>query len=76
MIRRHGNRWQGIVKSGLSRWYADSELPEQFGSRLVTVRRHGTAEDQKHRFNRTENVRPIPPGDPDFDRLFPRSLSR
>ncbi len=59
-------------KSGLYRWYVDYELPETYGSGLVTIRLHGTADDRKRRFNRTENVRPIPPGDPDFERIFPR----
>jgi hypothetical protein len=54
------------------RWYNDYELPEQFGRRTVTVRLHGNDEDTKRRFNRTENVRPIPPGDPDFQRLYRR----
>ena len=30
------------------------------------------AEDQARKLNRTENRPPIPPGDPDFERLFPR----
>jgi len=53
------------------RWYNDYALPQRLGG-TVTVRLHGTDEDTKRRFNRTENVRPIPPGDPDFARLFPR----
>jgi hypothetical protein len=28
--------------------------------------------DRKRRFNRTENVRPIPPSDPNFPRLYGR----
>jgi hypothetical protein len=36
------------------------------------VRLHGTPQDTARRFNRTENVRPIPPSDPDFARLYPR----
>jgi hypothetical protein len=35
---------------------------------------HANADDTARRFNRTENVRPIPPGDPDFARLYPRRL--
>jgi hypothetical protein len=30
------------------------------------------AEDKERRLNRTENVRPIPPSDPDFDALYAR----
>jgi len=42
------------------------------GAGIITIRLHGTDEDTKRRFNRTENVRPIPPGDPDFARIYPR----
>jgi hypothetical protein len=38
----------------------------------VTVRLHGTEQDTARRFNRTENVRVIPPADPDFNRLYRR----
>jgi hypothetical protein len=33
---------------------------------------HATVEDRARRFNRTENVRPIPPSDPDFPGLYSR----
>ena len=33
---------------------------------------HGNADDTKRKFNRTENLRPIPLDDPDFDRLYAR----
>ena len=36
------------------------------------MRLHGNDEDHARKLNRTENLRPIPPGDPDFERLFPR----
>lgn len=36
------------------------------------MRLHGNEEGTARRFNRTENVRPIPPTDPDFARLYPR----
>ena len=36
------------------------------------MRLHTNADDTARRFNRTENVRPIPPSDPDFARLYPR----
>jgi hypothetical protein len=39
---------------------------------MVTIRLHGNSDDASRRFNRTENVRAIPPSDPDFDRLFRR----
>jgi hypothetical protein len=67
-VRTH----RGIGKSGAFRWYNDYELPERLGGGTVTVRLHANAEDSKRRFNRTENVRPIPPADPDFERLYAR----
>jgi hypothetical protein len=33
---------------------------------------HVNAEDAKRKFNRAENVRQIPPGDPDFEVLYRR----
>ena len=38
----------------------------------ITVRLHQNEADRKRRFNRTENVRPIPPSDPDFPRIYGR----
>ncbi|MGI8775028.1 MAG: hypothetical protein ACR2KQ_08460 [Actinomycetota bacterium] len=67
-VRTHRNR----DKSGLYRWYNDYELPEELGGGIVTVRLHGNEEDAARRFNRTENVRPIPASDPDFARLYAR----
>ena len=48
------------------------ELPERLGGVVVTVRLHATDDDTKRKFNRTENVRPIPSTDPDFDGLYRR----
>jgi hypothetical protein len=67
-VRTHRNR----DKRGQYRWYNDYQLPDRYGNQIITVRLHGNAEDQARGFNRTENVRPIPPSDPDFDRLYPR----
>ncbi len=67
-IRTHRTR----SKAGTFRWYSDHRLPAEHGGGVITVRLHGNDEDTKRRFNRTENVRPIPPGDPDFDRLYGR----
>ena len=58
-------------KGGTFRWYNDHQLPEHLGSAVITVRLHGNDEDTRRKLNRTENLRPIPPGDPDFDRIFP-----
>jgi hypothetical protein len=59
-------------KGGTYRWYNDYRLPNRLGGGNVTVRLHGNDEDRTRRFNRTENVRPIPPSDPDFSRLYAR----
>ena len=67
-IRTH----RTVNQSGKYRWYNDHRLPPSHGAGIITIRLHGTDEDTKRRFNRTENVRPIPPGDPDFARLYPR----
>jgi hypothetical protein len=58
-------------KSGKYRWYNDYELPAQLGGD-VTVRLHANDEDRRRKFNRTENLRPIPASDPDFARLYRR----
>ncbi len=57
-------------KSNRYRWYNHYALPEEYGGKTITVRLHGTAEDEARRLNRPENVRPIPPSDPDFTALF------
>jgi hypothetical protein len=54
------------------RWYNDYRLPDHLGGGTLSMRLHGNAEDQKRRFNRTENIRPIPPTDPDFKMLYRR----
>ena len=59
-------------KNGAYRWYNDYALPEEEGPGEITVRLHGTDEDQARGLNRPENVRPIPPGDPDFPKLYSR----
>ena len=66
-IRTHRN----ADKSGF-RWYNDYRLPPHLGGGTLTVRLHGDAKDEARKFNRTENVRPIPPDDPGFGRLFGR----
>lgn len=67
-IRTHRAR----SKSGTYRWYNDHRLPAEHGGGTITVRLHGNNDDTRRRFNRTENVRPIPADDPDFDRLYGR----
>jgi len=60
------------ARNGSYAWYQDYVLPDAYGGGTVTVRLHGNAEDVARRFNRTENVRPIPPSDPDFQALYAR----
>ena len=52
--------------------YNDYELPPAYRGQTVTVRLHGNGEDASRKFNRTENVRPIAAGDPDFKKLYAR----
>lgn len=66
-VRTHRN-----ADKGRYRWYNDYRLPPHLGGGQVTVRLHGDASDADRKFNRTENVRPIPAGDPDFQGLFRR----
>ena len=66
-VRTHRN----ADKNGY-RWYNDYRLPDHLGGATLTVRLHGNADDAKRRFNRTENIRPIPPSDPDFAALYRR----
>jgi hypothetical protein len=57
-------------KVGTFRWHNDYRLPDGLGGTTITVRLHGNDEDTKRKLNRTENLRPIPAGDPDFADLF------
>jgi hypothetical protein len=59
-------------KNGRYRWYNDYALPERFGAGTLTVRLHATPADTARKLNRTENLRPIAPSDPDFKRLYSR----
>ncbi|MCD9625302.1 hypothetical protein [Rhabdothermincola salaria] len=67
-MRTHRN----ADKNGRYRWYNDYRLPDRHGGGTLTVRLHGNDQDRARKLNRTENLRPIPPGDPDFARLYPR----
>lgn len=67
-VRTHRN----ADKRGTYRWYNDYRLPEHLGGGTVTVRLHTNDEDRRRKFNRAENVRQIPPGDPDFETLYKR----
>jgi hypothetical protein len=59
-------------KSGLYRWYNQCALPDTYGGGTVMVRLQANGVDEGRKFNRTEHVRAIPPGDPDFKRLYGR----
>jgi hypothetical protein len=54
------------------RWYNTYRLPDHLGGGELSIRLHGTDDDTKRGFNRTENLRPIAPTDPDFTRLYRR----
>ena len=54
------------------RWYNTYRLPDHLGSGPISIRLHGNRDDEKRRFNRTENIRPIPPSDPDFAAIYRR----
>ena len=56
--------------NGLFRWYNDYQLPEAYEGKTMTVRLYNNDEDAARKLNRTENVRPIPPSDPDFKELY------
>jgi Uri superfamily endonuclease len=60
------------VPSGKYRWYNDYQLPHHHSNGIITVRLHNTEQDTARKLNRTENLRPIAPTDPDFARLYPR----
>jgi hypothetical protein len=51
------------------RWYGYYRLPEKYGRKLISIRLHQTEEDDRRKLNRTENLRPIPEGTEDYDRL-------
>lgn len=70
--RLHRIRTHRKTDKSSFRWYNDYALPAHLGGGTYTVRLHGNDEDARRKFNRTENVRPIPPGDPDFQRLYRR----
>jgi hypothetical protein len=71
-LRTHRNQ----DASGLFRWYNEYVLPELYGRKHkhLMVRLYNNEEDAARKFNRTENVRPIPPNDPDFKGIYSKSL--
>lgn len=67
-VRTHRNK----AKNGLYRWYNEYRLPEKYGAGVITVRLHADKDDAARKFNRAENIRPIPPTDPDFQAIYAR----
>jgi hypothetical protein len=57
---------------GTWRWYGEYELPEALGGGTIRLRLDRTDEDDVTGSNRTEHLRPIPPGSSVYDRLYPR----
>ena len=56
---------------GTFRWYGAYRLPDHFGGETILVRADTTDDDVNRGVNRSENYRLIPPGDPDYDALYP-----
>jgi hypothetical protein len=56
-------------KRGTFRWYIECALPK---GGAVMVRLDTTDDDRARKLNRSENLRQIPPGDPDFKKLYKR----
>ena len=53
------------------RWYGYYRLPEEYGDQEISLRLHQNEEDDRRRVNRPENLRAIPEGTADYDRLHP-----
>jgi hypothetical protein len=60
---------QQKTNGGQYRFYNEYTLPE---GGTVTVRLDTTEQDKARKLNRSENVRQIPPNDPDFQRIYRR----
>ena len=54
------------------RFYNQYEMPEGYATREITVRLHNSAQEEARGLNRAENLRAIPPEDPDFAQLYAR----
>ena len=60
------------VRAQTFRVYAEYEVPASHGGGRVLLRMDPMKEDAARQFNRAENLRPISPSDPDYQRLYPR----
>lgn len=63
---------RALNRDGTYRFYGMYRLPSRFGRGVICVRLDQTAADRLRGFNRTEYLRGIPPGDPDFAPLYGR----
>ncbi|HEX7168602.1 MAG TPA: hypothetical protein VF230_16595 [Acidimicrobiales bacterium] len=70
LVRRKIDRRRNA--DGTWRWYGTFALPDELGGSEILVRLDTTDEDRCRKFNRTEHLRPIPPADADYRRLYPR----
>ena len=71
-VRTHRN-----ADKGGYRWYNDYRLPDHLGGGTITVRLHGNDERREApKFNRTENIRPIPPERPRLHAALPATQRR
>jgi hypothetical protein len=69
-------RTQRFGKPGHFRFCNQYQLPAEYGGGEVTLRLHGDNLDTQKRLSRAENLRAIPPLDPDFDRLYQKTQQR
>ena len=54
------------------RFYGEYDIPDDLGGGTIRIRLDQTDHDREIGFNRTENLRAIPPSDPDFKALYGR----
>jgi hypothetical protein len=75
-VKENGQpHYEGLTASRLQRhedkkgyrWYGYYRLPEEYGGKEFSLRHHGDDDDP---VNWTENLRPIPPGTKDYNRLM------
>lgn len=69
-LQRHGVK-KRTNSDGTYRWYGAYQLPGHLGGDKIIVRADTTDDDRRRNVNRSENYRLMPPGDPDYDRLYP-----
>lgn len=56
---------------GTWRWYCDYALPASLGVGKAAIRMDTTDDDLARGVNRSENLRIVPPADPDYERIYP-----